>query len=114
MGRERVVDAGLAAGALVVVLLVAAGLDVRASPLPSTAGVVGALVVEFVLQRRHEAVRSAWARPAVKAATVGAFLVALGLSAAVAPATGLSLIAGGLLGYLALLAGTVVGRALVA
>lgn len=113
MARDRLVDVGLAAGALLVVLLAAVTFGVRGRPLLLAAGVVGALVVEAGLQRHHQIVRSAWARPAVKAAAVGAFLAAIGFSAAVAPAAGLSLLAGGLVGYLALVAGAAVGRALV-
>lgn len=112
MGRERLADAGLGAAALVVVLLTAGALEVRGHTLPLAAGVGGALVAEFALQRRRAAVRRAWARPVTKAATIGAFLAALALSLAVAPTTGLSLLAGGLVGYLALLTGVAVGRSL--
>jgi hypothetical protein len=108
---DRLVDAGLAAAALVATLAVAAALSVSASALALGVGVVGALFVEAVLQRHHAAVRRAWGRPTVKAAAVVAFLLALAVVAVVAPAPGLSLFGGGLVGYLALLAGTAVGDA---
>lgn len=113
MGRERLVDGGVAAGALVVVVLVAGAADVGGRPLALVDGVAGAVVVELALQRRQAAVRRAWARPTVKATVTLAFLVAVALSVVVAPSVGLSLLAGGLVGYLALLAGITVGRTLV-
>lgn len=109
--RSRLVDGVLAAAALCCVLLVAAALAVPASPSALAAGVGGAVAVEYVLGRRRRAVRSAWERRPVKAATGAAFVVALALAAAVAPVA-LSLLAGGLVGYLALLAGQAVGAGL--
>jgi hypothetical protein len=106
---DRGADAGLAAVALSVVVAAALWADVRGRPVALGAGVAGALVVESVLQRRQSAVRRAWARGRVKAAVVVAFLAVVALSVAVAPAAGLSLLAGGLVGYLALLAGVAVG-----
>lgn len=111
MPGERLVDGGLAAAGLVAVLAAAALVDVEGHPAALAAGVAGALVVEAVLQWRRAMVRRAWARREVKAATVGVFLAIVALSAAVAPATGLSLLAGGLVAYLALLAGVAVGDA---
>lgn len=109
--RERLVDAGLAAGGLVAVLAAAVAAGVEGHPTALAAGVASALVAEFLLQRRQAAVRRAWARPRTKVAAAGTFVVVLVLSAAVAPAPALSLLAGGLLGYLALLAGIAVGDA---
>jgi hypothetical protein len=110
--REAAVDAALAAAALIAVLVVAAWTGTPARPPALAAGVAGALVVEFALGRRRQAVRRAWERPAVKIVAVGAFLAALAAATAAVPAVGLSLLAGGLVGYLGLLAGVAVGRLL--
>jgi hypothetical protein len=108
---ERLLDAALAAGALATTLVVVVAADVAASQPSLAAGVLGALLVEFALQWHQNAVRAAWGRPLVKAATVAVFLAALALSWWLAPATGLSVLAGGLVGYLALLAGSTLGDA---
>jgi hypothetical protein len=108
---ERLLDAALAASGLAATLVVVAAGDVAASQRALAAGVLGMLLVEFALQWRHDAVRAAWSRPLVKAATVTAFFAALALSWWLAPATGLSVLAGGLVGYLALLAGSTLGDA---
>ena len=110
MPSERLPDAGLAAVALAAVVVVAVSLGVGGQPLVLAAGAVCSLAAELVLQHRQEAVRQVWARTPVKAAAVGLFFAALALSVAVAPAAGLSLLAGGLVGYLALLAGPAVGE----
>jgi len=107
----RLADAGLAAAALLAVVVAAAALGVRARPVGLVAGVAAAVALEAALQRRHAAVRRAWARPAVKAGAVVAFLAGLGGAAVLAPAAGLSALAGGLVGYLALLSGVAVGDA---
>lgn len=107
--NDRLVDAGLAAGGLGVVLAVAALAGVGGDPTALAAGVVGALVLELLLQHRQRAVRRAWDRSDVKAAVAGAFLAVLTAAVAVAPAAGLSVLAGGLVGYLALLAGAAAG-----
>jgi len=109
MSGERLADAGLAAGGLAAVVAVALGLGVPGRPSALAAGVAGALVLEFVLARRRTAVRQVWARQRTKAAAAAVFLAGLALAALLAPAVGLSLLAGGLVGYLALLGGVAIG-----
>lgn len=111
MASRRLADAMLAAGALVGVLLAAGVLGVRADSGSLVAGGAGALVLEFGLHRHQQTVRAYWDRTAVKVLAVVLFLAVVALAAVVAPARGLSLLAGGLVGYLAILAGDAIGTA---
>jgi hypothetical protein len=111
VAHQRLVDAVLAAAALAATLLAVVVVGAPARPPALAAGAAGALVAEFALRHHQDAVRAAWGRPAVKAAAVGAFLAALVGAVLLAPSAGLSVLAGGLVGYLALLAGTTLGDA---
>lgn len=107
--RARLLDAGLAAVALAATVATAALVGATGRPTALAGGVAAALVLEAALQQRRGPVRRLWDHPATKLVASVAFVGALVLVAAVAPSAGLSLLAGGLVGYLALLAGLAVG-----
>jgi len=100
---DPAVDGGLAAAALAVVLALARRRDVRVDPASALAGGVGALVLEWVLGRRPEAVRRHWDRPGVKAGSLLAFVGAVAVGSRIDEERTVSVAAGGLVGYLVVL-----------
>jgi peptidoglycan/LPS O-acetylase OafA/YrhL len=104
------VDGGLAAALLAVVVALAAALDARPVPGATAAGGVGTLLLELLLSRRRERVRVLWRRPTTKAVTVVVGSAAAVGVAAVAPGVGLSALGGGLATYLLVLAVVAVAR----
>ncbi len=101
--REALVDGGLAATVLAVVLAAGVAVDARPAPAAAAGGAGGAVLLELLLSRRRRLVRRAWRRPGAR---VGALLAGIALClavATVAPDAGLSALAGGLATYLAVL-----------
>lgn len=86
-----------------------AGGDVSLAPAPALVGAVGALLVEVFLGQHHVLVREAWARRPVKAGAVLLGVAAVLVGGQLAPTLALSALLGGLLAYLAVLAGVTAG-----
>lgn len=102
-GVSRRRDAALALAVLGPVVLLGVVLDAPLDPVAAAAGAAGALLLELALLRRRVAVRRVWERPLVQAGSVAGALAGAAVSVSVAGPRVLTVVAGGLGAYLALL-----------
>lgn len=98
--RQLLVDGGLAAGVLAVVLVLQETVGARLSPGFVALGATGCVLLEVLLHRRRKQVRRVWQQRSVRAtAFVVGTALAVGTSV-VLPDAGLSALVGGLGTYL--------------
>lgn len=107
MSRRR--DAALALAVLGPVVWAGVALDAPLDPVAAAVGAAGALLLELALLRRRALVRRGWERPGVQAGSAAGALVGAAVLTHVAGPRVLTVLAGGLGAYLALL-GTLAAR----
>ncbi|MFB6168016.1 MAG: hypothetical protein ABEJ43_04140 [Haloferacaceae archaeon] len=96
-------DAALALAVLVPVVWAGAALGAPLDPVAAAVGAAGALLLELALTRRRTAVRRVWERPAVQAGCVAGALAGAAVLVRAAGPLVLTVLAGGLVAYLAVL-----------